>query len=436
MSRRPRRVLVLPQEIAGVSAGLVSGIRANGVDADLLVRTRHPFAYARPEPSVPGLARAQARLDRWQAVPVGSRLRQLGALVRRAVLLPFVLRHYDALVYVGPTTLTGLAVERRLARLLGRTVVTVFLGSDSRPPYLSGYFIRPEHGEPDVESVDRMSAATARRVRRAEASSSYVVNHPMTAQFHRRSYVDFTSLGLPVDLGDAADERPAHRGGPVRVVHAPSMAPWKGTDRIREAIRALQDDGLAVDYVELAGVPHDEVITTVRDADLVVDELYSDALLAGLSTEAAALGVAPLVLGYAGRPLAEMARAVGAPSEHYRDPATLPEALRELLTDAPRRQAIARGLQEFVTGHWAPREVGARYLRLLQEGPDPRWMRRPADSDYVAGWGVEAAERRAFLGRYLAERGERAFHLEPGSRLLGRLRAEAADRSALERPLP
>jgi hypothetical protein len=414
-----RRVLVLPQEIAGVASGLVRGLRENGVDADLLVRTQHPFAYDRPAPSTAGLRRVQDFVAK--ASPNDGprgRLSALFSLFARVAVLPWLWWRYDAFVYLGPTTLSGLAAERRVARFLGRPVVTVFLGSDARPPYLSGFFTLPADGsQPDLADVRRRTRAVSRRVRAAESSSTYVVNHPPTAQFHRERFVDFSTMGIPVpDLsGSVIDTTTTADRSAVRVIHAPSMAPWKGTDQIRAAVDALRDEGLAIDYVELSGVPHRTVIESLADADLVVDELYSDAFLAGLATEAAAVGCPPLVFGYAAAELAPVAATLGADLRHYNAPDDLLATLRNFVTSAELRSSVGAALQVTVEQRWSASAVAARYLMLLRGQPDPSWFRDPASIAYVAGWGVEKVARRAFLKRYLAAGGVTDLQLEPDS---------------------
>ncbi len=432
-ARPVRRVLVLPQEIAGVASGLVRGIRASGLEADLLVRGRHPFGYPRPAPGTPVLGRLQSLLTRLSGARGPVRPMALAmSLVLRVALLPWLLRRYDALVYLGPTTLTGLAGERRLAKRLGLVVVTVFLGSDARPPYLSGYVIRPGQGEPDLADIRRQVRATVRRVRAAETGSTWVVNHPPTAGFLRRLYVDFSTMGLPAPETGAPRTTGADAAvGPfdrtVRVVHAPSMAPWKGTDQIRAAVNRLRDEGLRIDYVELVGVPHDQVVATLAGADLVVDELYSDAILAGLATEAAALGATPLVFGYAGAALASTAESLGVGLRHYHPPEQLLDILRDFVSDADLRISTGSAVHDFVVREWSAAAVGARYARLLTEGPDPSWLRDPAAADYVDGWGVEREERRTFLRRFLAAGDPADLGLPDGSALREALLLEAGD---------
>lgn len=65
-------------------------------------------------------------------------------------------------------------------------------------------------------------------------------------------------------------------GGPQRVrpvvLHAPSKAPLKGTERVREVCATLQHEGL-LEYVEVGGVAHSEIPALLASSDIVIDSL-------------------------------------------------------------------------------------------------------------------------------------------------------------------
>jgi hypothetical protein len=259
--------------------------------------------------------------------------------------------------------------------------------------------------------LSRQTKSVSRRVRSAEAHSDYVLNHPPTAQFHRQGFIDVSMMGIPA-LPPGSSRPHSDAGRPaVRIVHAPSMAPWKGTEQIRGAISQLLAEGLAIDYVELSGVPHQQVMETLSGADLVVDELYSDAILAGLATEAAALGVTPLVFGYAKRELEPIAASMGVGLDHYAEPEQLVDVLRSFVMSPDLRRSVGGHLQDYVRRERSPRAVAERYRRLLEGNPEPAWVHDPADVRYVDGWGIERSARRALLRRFIDSQGVGALLL-------------------------
>ena len=59
------------------------------------------------------------------------------------------------------------------------------------------------------------------------------------------------------------------------VVHAPTSPVTKGTPLVRAAVTRLRIEGYEFDYQELQGLPNSEVRTMVRNAHVVVNELYA-----------------------------------------------------------------------------------------------------------------------------------------------------------------
>ena len=417
--RRPVRVLITPREVAGVSVGLHDGLIHYGFEADMLLRWPHPFSYSAPRPRTRSL-RALFRLverEHGTGRPNGPVARAI-SLAARVVALPLLALRYDAVVYVGADTLLRHGSDRAFFQRAGCRVITIFCGSDARPPYLNGFWINPTSGEPDFTAIRAATKQTRARVERAERQSDFVVNHPATAQFQRKAYVDWTVMGMP-----GPDSGPAPWAGPgvdesvdrpVRVLHAPSDPEHKGSTRIRAAVEQLRRGSRDIDYTEVSGESHATVQRLLHDSDVVVDELWSDALLAGLATEAARLGKPVVVCGYAGDLLRALAGRVGAPADHYVHPDDLLDRLTTLVDDAAGRRDLGGRLRTFVEAQWSQEAIAGRYARLITGQPDASWLDGPDDAVYVHGWGVDEHVLRARLRTYIDQFGERALELPPG----------------------
>ena len=53
-----------------------------------------------------------------------------------------------------------------------------------------------------------------------------------------------------------------------------------------------------VEYVELSGLSNSDVLTRLAEADLLIDQAYSDLPLSGVGMEAFVLGIPVLLSGY------------------------------------------------------------------------------------------------------------------------------------------
>jgi len=60
---------------------------------------------------------------------------------------------------------------------------------------------------------------------------------------------------------------------PLRLLHAPNHKSLKGTEFILRAVDELQSEGLDINLRILEGVPNDQVLSAIAEADLVLDQL-------------------------------------------------------------------------------------------------------------------------------------------------------------------
>ncbi|WP_341890090.1 hypothetical protein [Variovorax sp. YR752] len=382
------RVFVGPLEVAGIGAGFVEGLRANGASADLVCAYAHRFAYSAQ--AVP------ARIVRWwahwgtrrAALPASRPVAKgfafgLQQLIGWAV-LAWAVRRYDAFVFLYGETITNTGLELNLLRWLGKRTVVVFVGSDARPPYIDGGWF-PADRPFDLDAVRLAAARQQRKVTRLERQASLCVNALATAHFHRRRFVDWFALGIPRAAQAAA---PAPNGTTLRALHSPSHPVLKGTARIRAVVEALRAKGVAIELVTIEGRPNAEVMQALRDCDLAIDQLYSDTPMAAFATEAASVGRAVLIGGYNAGRVAADASGLPMPPTRFVHPDSLETALEALAADRAERERLGAQAHAFVAGHWSPAAVGARLLCLLRDDIPPVWWREPAQVTHLHGCGL------------------------------------------------
>jgi hypothetical protein len=61
----------------------------------------------------------------------------------------------------------------------------------------------------------------------------------------------------------------------IRIVHAPTDYLKKGTPLVRAAIKKLREEGYQFYYRELSGVPNTEVIKSLEESHIVLNQFYS-----------------------------------------------------------------------------------------------------------------------------------------------------------------
>jgi glycosyltransferase involved in cell wall biosynthesis len=397
----PRRVLVGLTEIAGYACNLRAGLRALGVEADVLDLQPGTFGFGDDVPPT-RLMRALQRASRARLArrpgSAGRRLRAAAQVLLTLPVLAQALRRYDAFVFLYDTAFLRQR-ELPLLRLLGKRVVYVFCGSDDRPTYLDGG--RSAAGDDPVAACVASVRRKKRLLRRVERYATAVVTNPAHGLLHERPFACFPAIGIPREAGD--EPPPTRRSGRPRILHAPTHPAAKGTARVRAALERLRARGYAFDYEELQGVSNGELRERLRRCDLVVDQVFGDTPMGGLVADAAVAGKPAVVAGYAWDELRRFLPAEAFPPSELCAPDGLEDAIARLLEDERRRLELGRRARAFVAERWSATAVAGRILDLLDGRERPEWMCDPAELRYVLGWG-QPAERSLALVRAIVER--------------------------------
>jgi hypothetical protein len=238
------RVLHAPFDIAGQASGAVSGLRQLGVCANLYADP-HPFGYDAPN-----------------FVPPRDRVGQLRLLAR------VIAAHDTFHFHYGATFSPHFRLnDARLLRAMGKRVVVEFHGSDVRMPSIEetiSPFYAPLDGESDGQA-ERLMRRWA-----AITDGHAIACNASLAPFLERHFDRVTYAGHRVEVDRFEPRAPdADSSLPLVVVHAPSNPRAKGTAFIQRAAEVVG----GIDYRELTGRSHAEVVRALADADLVVDQL-------------------------------------------------------------------------------------------------------------------------------------------------------------------
>jgi glycosyltransferase involved in cell wall biosynthesis len=405
------RVFIGLSEVAGYFGSLHHGFTELGIPSTFVDESAHPFRY-----------KAESRLSRLMAYlnsaprhadASSNAVSRLGAVVwnagiaifergTRVVLLLWAAARHDVFVFGAGQTLLR-THDLRLLRALRKKVVVVFTGSDHRPPYLSGRWMASP--DDDVAAVMAETKRIKQVVRAAERNGCAIVGLGASSHFHEKPIYHFLDVGIPLTLEPEPrlNSKEWFGGGGVRVLHSPSFPEGKGTIPIRQAIQALRDRGLSIDYVEIIGRPHAEVIEAIRQCDFVVDEVYSDTPMAVLAAEAAWYGKPTVVTGYYAAELENDRSGRVRPPSVFRHPDALVNAIESLVTDPDERLRLGREAQDFVRANWSSTQVCERILAIAEERAPAAWLYDPATLQYINGWGLSHVRLRSAISRVLSQ---------------------------------
>lgn len=179
----------------------------------------------------------------------------------------------------------GREYEFGFLRRRGVKVVCCFTGSDIRSPVLMREHERVT-GLPNIASylgytnpVFQTPAYDAERKRTGEVAERFA-DEIFTFRVDQMGYLTRRTQPFPYLVPDEELEGDLSRfdaESPPVVLHAPSSPIIKGTQLVRSAVAALREEGFAFEYVELTGVPHEQVKQELARAHVVMNEFYSHA---------------------------------------------------------------------------------------------------------------------------------------------------------------
>jgi hypothetical protein len=419
------RILVGPNEIAGVSSRIAKALARAGADVLFFNGHDHPFdPHLEESKNLRRLYKpAVARASRW--LSKGGPVALLGLALSGAVKAAAFIKACvwaQTLVMIGGKGFFGGGLEYAFFRLLGKRVVHVFVGTASRPRYLSGYAKGVvKDGVVNQRELKRLAQRTkrqARRIRGISRHASMVVENPLCGHFQERPFVNWFKLGVPLDIAAlekkprVTDATPPRVAGKVRVLHSPSRPEIKGSARIQAVMEKLVREGLPLEFRQVTGVPHGQVLHEITQADFVVDQLYSDSPLAGFAAEASAFGKAAVVGGYGWHLFPAFLKPQEMPPTAYCHPDDLENCIRSLTLDPARRETVGRQSRAFLEAQWSEAAFAARFAQIVAGKVPEDWWVAPTDVRYTLGLGLEAAEAQCLIRALLEHYGPEILQLD------------------------
>ena len=415
--RSQPRVFIGLIDIASYYSGLKQGLDEIGIESAFVPLYRNKWCRevtTNPKSRVLSLVHDIVYLADF---PFQSRLlselhtRVLLPLARLFLFIWACLR-YDVFVFGFGRTFFNFK-DLPFLRLLGKRIICVFNGSESRPPYISGHFVG-KGNKGDLEECISSAERQKRVIGTIERYAHICINHPPQAHFHQRKYINHCFIGHPCEprVTTTSQFEVSGQSNKVRIVHAPTAPGPKGTEVIRSIIHDLREAGRPIEYVELINKPNAEVLAELERCDFVIDELYSDIPLAGLGAEAAFFGKPAVVGGYAQAELSRYASQIGLPMTLYVRPEEVRPLVERLIADIEFRQQCGASAQRFVTTYWSPPEVARRFLRLIEGDIPEEWWYDPRSNNYLYGWGAPESELRCYLQKFLETAGPAGLQVD------------------------
>lgn len=324
------------------------------------------------------------------------------------VVLIRILFQVDACLFIGGKGLFNWPMDYFILKLFNRKVVHMYVGSASRPRFLSfnalNYLQKPGGLKNLVKKIKRQS----QRVQRISKWAEVVIENPLAGQFQRKPFINYFSIGMPIDndsLHRPSDSAPKinSQHSKIRILHCPSRPEIKGTKRIQKDLTKDFLADLNAELIIRSGISREEVLNEIEKSDLIIDQLYSDTPLAGFAAETVMMGKLPIVGGYELDKLRLSLPENTLPPSITCHPDNLKETLVSLLENRESWGEKLESIQEFmITGEWSNAMFGTKLVQIFEGSIPTSWYVRPDELNYCHGVGLSEDQVKSVVAKIIS----------------------------------
>ena len=398
-------------EIAGYFSSLKKGFKELGIECCFISLLPHMFEYEEKR-EVNHFVKAIRSIQLIKGKKNKNYQKFFWEITEFFIRIPlflFMLMKYDIFIFSrGESFLYFLDLP--LLKILNKKIIFVFTGSDSRPPYINGYFI----SESKFESLGMCYLYTIlqkTRITIIEFFSDIIINHPPQAHFHKKMFILMLAIGIPNEYTYLYNNnaQKVQISDKIRILHSPST-PWtKGTDAIREIISQLSRK-YPIDYREISEKPHAVILSEIQKCDFIIDELYSDTTMAVLATEGAWASKPSVVGGYYEAIYKDIPHEYVPPSI-YCHPSIIYFEIEKMICDKQYREECGKKAYEFVQKNWKAKHVAQKIVQLIEGNIPDNWYYDPNTLKYIYGTGISKDRLKLILTEFVKKYGIQALRL-------------------------
>jgi len=403
------KVFIGLKEVAGYYSNLKKGFSKIGVEASFISLSPNRFEYGgddEPNIYVNICKKIYNRAYQTNSLAIKLFIFFIAQFCKLPVFLWAILK-YDIFIFSSGESFYYV-LDLFFFRLLKKTVIITFHGSDARPPYLNGALLRYNLS---TQKLYYYTKFMKMKIQYIERYSNIIISHPAYGQFQEKPFISFLKIGIPFFISDSIINRMNKPKGELIILHSPSDPIGKGTNTIRDAIMVLREKGYQFQYKELFGKKNIEVIEELQRCDFIIDQVYSDTPLAGFATEAAYFGKPAVVGGYYSDNILKDLEYEDIPPSLFCNPDSLVPAIEKLISDEKYRNNLGFQAWNFIHKNWTPEKIAKKFQMIIKDEFPEKWLYKPENNTYVYGGGLSKESIKTVIKKMTREYGVRALQI-------------------------
>lgn len=278
-----------------------------------------------------------------------------------------VLSGFDIVIYNTSLSFLAAALDYALVRISGAKLVVFHCGDDVRYRPISNQIYRRickvavGTFEPLYDS--HKIGFMLRRLWLQKMAQWWA--DALFTTFEQATFLTKPGHQFQIPIAPLADSV-SPRGGPVRILHAPSDRKVKRTDIVLSAIKILEGRGLDFRFTLLESAPNTEVLEQLRSSDIVIDQpniLFGVLIREAMSAGAVVVGIPD----FSGQE-----HLSGAPIVPFMPEAGhLADTLESLIRDPGKLFDFRTRSLGYAKDHFSPEAFTAYFERVLQGRAEP-----------------------------------------------------------------
>lgn len=265
-------------------------------------------------------------------------------------------------------------------------VIVIFFGSEIRPAGVDGVWLSSGYDDKEIINIMKKQKKIVDFV---ELYADYIISHPPISKYQTRPFYQYIKVGIPVSIENVGIKTTRNLDGVIKIVHSPTVPKAKGTLEIRNIIGKLILNGHKILYIEICNSAHKNVISEMSEADIIIDQMYSDIPTSGTTIDGAVNGV-PVVIGsYYNFYDYGVDGGVDYPPCVICNPYNIQHEVERLISDYNYRKSIGKGAFDFIHSNWKASDVARNYISIIDGFADHSWIYIPSNNTQQYGCGIK-----------------------------------------------
>ncbi|HEY9188661.1 MAG TPA: hypothetical protein VIR55_12255 [Ignavibacteria bacterium] len=402
------KIFLGPIEIAGYLRGLKKGFDENDIQADLVYFYKSSFHSGYESSSsilkIIQFSNSKRAFNCESSFIIKIFWFSLNQLCSIIFLLLSLFKYKYFIFSYGKSILYN-NFDLPILKFFKKKIAFIFFGSDARPDYIDGLIINKEFSTNDLKKItniiDNNIKKKKKLIKKIEKLADFIFCYPTISHFFTKKCINWYLIGFPQIIPNKINLINYNYTTPI-LSHIPSSPFTKGTKEIRILIEKFKEKQNII-YKEYNNLNSQTLFEIILSSNIIIDQLYSDVPIAGLSLECIRLKKNVVIFGYAQDIWKDYSDRI--PIFIYTTPDEFEVVLNKLINNDVLLKEKLLKTNYFFEKHWSTKKVAKKYFDILNNEQFLDISFDPKNTKYIYGCGISKDKLKYFLKNIIEIKG-------------------------------